>query len=49
MNKIKLIGNLALAPVYFTLVLALGIVNAFKDATLDTLDAIRTTIWMYKK
>lgn len=48
MNKIKFLGNLALAPVYFLLVLAYGILNAFKDACLDTMDAIRTTIRMYK-
>lgn len=49
MNTIKYIGNLALAPVYFLLVLALGIVNAFKDATLDTMDAIRSTKRIYGK
>jgi hypothetical protein len=48
MNKIKFLGNLSLAPVYFLLVLANGILNAFKDAFLDTADAIRTTIHMYK-
>jgi hypothetical protein len=48
MNKIKFLGNLALVPVYFLLVLTFGIVRAFKDAYFETSDAIRTTIHMYK-
>jgi hypothetical protein len=43
MNKTKYLLNLSLAPVYFLLVLVTGIIRAFQDATLDTLDAIRET------
>ena len=47
MNKIKYLSELSLTPVYFLLALAFGIVRAFKDAALDTLDAIRSTNWKY--
>jgi hypothetical protein len=47
MNKIKFLGDLSLAPVYFLLVLTHGIVQAFKNACRDTMDAIRETKRLY--
>ena len=48
MNKIKYLGNLALAPLYFTLVLTKGIIDAVYAAYWETVDAVRTTKRMYK-
>ena len=48
MNKIKYLGNLALAPLYFMLVFGFGVISAAKNAFLETADAISTTKRMYK-
>ena len=47
MNRIKFILNSMLAPVYFTLVLIIGIKDAFYAAWRETVDGILQTKRMY--
>ena len=47
MNRIKFVLNTMLAPVYFTLVLIKGIIDAFCVAYRETVDGITETKRMY--
>ena len=47
MNRVKFVLNTMLVPVYFTLVLVKGIIDAFYAAYWDTVDGIRQTKRMY--
>ena len=53
MNKLKdtlgYYSNLAVAPLYFVLLVVFGIGGLVKDSWFEVKDAIRTTRWKYKR